>query len=82
MAWRQISAAGAILTALWANVPGGRSGRVGYGWREAVEDVAGAGLVIALFPLLLTRRWPGSTPEKAERAEKAKKREKNPLLRS
>jgi hypothetical protein len=67
MAWRQISAAGALLTALWANASGCGSGCVGYGWREAVEDVAGAGLVIALFPLLLARRWPGSSSRPALR---------------
>jgi len=69
--WRQISAAGAILTALWANLPGCDSGRVGYGWRQAVEDVAGAGLVIALFPLLLGRRWSGSSSRHSSRGETA-----------
>jgi hypothetical protein len=62
LVWRQISAAGAILTALCANAPGCDAGRPGYGWRQVAEDVAGAGLVIALFPLLLGRRWTDRPP--------------------
>ncbi len=57
--WRLFSTAGALVMALFANDPAHLTGSlepVSAGWRSAMGDVAGAALVVALFPLLVGRR--------------------------